>query len=74
MVDSFMKRVLNDVLSGFKKATSLIFSSVVMVITVMAFALVLHFVSFWLVFIVLIVLLGTHVYYVYCEALDDDNV
>ncbi|AXC38755.1 UNVERIFIED_ORG: hypothetical protein [Escherichia phage CMSTMSU] len=40
----------------------------------MAFALVLHFVPFWLVFIVLIVLLGTHVYYVYREALDDDNV
>ncbi|MCU6292751.1 hypothetical protein [Escherichia coli] len=73
MVDSFMKKIFKNLLSGFEKAVSLIFSSVVMVITVLAFSLVLHFVPFWLVFIVLIALLGAHVYYVYRDALDDDN-
>ncbi|EKR8628592.1 hypothetical protein GNZ01_06595 [Escherichia coli] len=73
MVDSFMKKIFKNLLSGFEKAVRLIFSSVVMVITVLAFSLVLHFVPFWLVFIVLIALLGAHVYYVYRDALDDDN-
>lgn len=73
MVDSFMKKIFKNLLSGFEKAVSLIFSSVVMVITVLAFSLVLHFVPFWLIFIVLISLLGAHVYYVYRDALDDDN-
>ncbi|AGC34727.1 hypothetical protein G17_00397 [Escherichia phage vB_EcoM_G17] len=73
MVDSFMKKIFKKLLSGFEKAVSLIFSSVVMVITVLAFSLVLHFVPFWLIFIVLIALLGAHVYYVYRDALDDDN-
>ncbi|EHV4442754.1 Uncharacterised protein [Escherichia coli] len=73
MVDSFMKKIFKNLLSGFEKAVRLIFSSVVMVITVLAFSLVLHFVPFWLVFIVLIALLGAHVYYVYRAALDDDN-
>ncbi|EFJ0711806.1 hypothetical protein [Escherichia coli] len=73
MVDSFMKKIFKKLLSGFEKAASLIFSSVVMVITVLAFSLVLHFVPFWLIFIVLIALLGAHVYYVYRDALDDDN-
>ena len=73
MVDSFMKKIFKKLLSGFEKAVSLIFSSVVMVITVLAFSLVLHFVPFWIIFIVLIALLGAHVYYVYRDALDDDN-
>lgn len=73
MVDSFMKRVLTDVLSGFKKATNIIFSSIVMVITVLSFSLVLHFVPFWLIFIVLIGLLCAHVYHVYSEMSDDDD-
>ncbi|HBC8436825.1 TPA: hypothetical protein KE178_004679 [Escherichia coli] len=73
MVDSFMKKIFKNLLSGFEKAVRLIFSSVVMVITVLAFSLVLHFVPFWLIFIVLIALLGAHVYYVYRDALDDDN-
>lgn len=68
-----MKKIFKNLLSGFEKAVRLIFSSVVMVITVLAFSLVLHFVPFWLIFIVLIALLGAHVYYVYRDALDDDN-
>lgn len=68
-----MKKIFKNLLSGFEKAVRLIFSSVVMVITVLAFSLVLHFVPFWLVFIVLIALLGARVYYVYRDALDDDN-
>lgn len=74
MFDEFAKRIFVDVLTGFKKAVNLIFSSVVMIITVMAFALVLHFVPFWLVLIVLIGLLGAHVYHVYLEVLGDDDV
>lgn len=68
-----MKQIFKNVLSGFEKAVRLIFSSVAMIITLMVFALVLHFVPFWLVFIVLIGLLGTHVYYEYRKVLDGDN-
>lgn len=73
MVDTLLKRVLNNVLYGFKKATNLIFSSVEMIITVLVFSLVLHFVPFWLVFIALIITLGVHVYNVYLELMKDDD-